>query len=72
VWQDWLWYMTLPCTAYGALLFDAAFLRVHNPITLFIADAVALGLLLIGIHNAWDTVMHIVTSELRNEHTETQ
>jgi len=70
VWQDWIWYMTLPCTAYGALLFDAAFLRGHNPMTLFIAAAVALGLLLIGIHNAWDTVTHIATS--RREQTETQ
>jgi hypothetical protein len=29
---------------------------------LFIAAAVALGLLLIGVHNAWDSVMHIVTA----------
>jgi len=62
VWQDWLWYMALPCVAYAALVFDAALLRGHNPITLFLAAAVALGLLLIGIHNAWDSVMHIVTA----------
>ena len=62
VWQDWVWYTALPCTAYAALLFDAVFLRGHNPITLFLAAAVALGLLLIGIHNAWDSVMHIVTA----------
>jgi len=62
VWQDWLWFMALPCVAYAALLFDAALLRGHNPITLFLAAAVALGLLLIGIRNAWDSVMHIVTA----------
>ena len=61
VWQDWVWYTALPCTAYAALLFDAVFLRGHNPITLFLAAAVALGLLLIGIHNAWDSVTHVVT-----------
>jgi len=62
VWQDWLWYTALPCTAYAAVLFDAVFLRGHNPLTLFLAAAVALGLLLIGIHNAWDSVMHVVTA----------
>jgi len=62
VWQDHVWYMALPCTAYAALLFDAIFLRGHNPITLFLAAAVALGLLLIGIHNAWDTVTYITLS----------
>jgi hypothetical protein len=62
VWQDWVWFFALPCIAYLALLFDAAFLRGHDPITLFIAAAVALGLLLIGVHNAWDSVMHVVTA----------
>jgi hypothetical protein len=62
VWQDWVWFMALPCLAYAALLFDAAFMRGHDPITLFIAAAVALGLLLIGVHNAWDSVTHVVTA----------
>jgi hypothetical protein len=67
VWQDWLWYMALPCTAYGALLFDAVFIRGHSAITLFLAAGVALGLLLIGAHNAWDSVMHIVSSSRRDQ-----
>ena len=67
VWQDYVWFMALPCVAYAALLFDAAFLRGHNPITLFIAAAVALGLLLIGVHNAWDSVTHIVTEEMKED-----
>jgi len=29
---------------------------------LFVVAASALGLLLIGIHNAWDSVTHLVTS----------
>lgn len=37
-------------------------MRGHDPITLFIAAAVALGLLLIGVHNAWDSVTHVVTA----------
>ena len=32
---------------------------------LFVVATAALGLLLIGIHNAWDTVTHIVVSNAR-------
>jgi hypothetical protein len=30
---------------------------------MFVIAAVALGLLFIGIHNAWDTMTYMVTSE---------
>ncbi len=56
VWQDWLWYAALPSAGYAALAVGAAFLRVNAPLSLFVIAAAALGLLLIGIHNAWDTV----------------
>jgi hypothetical protein len=62
VWQDWLWYALYPSTAYATLAFGAAFLRANTRITLFVVAGAALGLLLAGIHNAWDTVTHIVTS----------
>jgi hypothetical protein len=63
VWQDWVWYGMLPCGVYAALALGAAFLRSHAPVALFVIAAATLGLLLIGIHNAWDTVTHIVASE---------
>jgi hypothetical protein len=63
VWEDWLWYAALPCTAYAALPLTAAFLRSSPEVALFVIGAAALGLLLIGIHNAWDSVTHIVVSE---------
>ena len=62
VWQDWLWYNVLPCAAYGALAITAAFLRTAPQIGLFVIASAALSLLLIGIHNAWDTVTHIIVS----------
>jgi hypothetical protein len=62
VWQDWLWYLTLPNVVYAALVVTAIILRAHTATGLFITAAVALALLLIGIRNAWDTVTHIVTS----------
>jgi hypothetical protein len=60
VWQDWLWHSILPCSVYAALAVGALLLRAVNPLALLLVGAAALGLLLIGIHNAWDTVTHIV------------
>ena len=47
---------------YGALAITAAFLRTAPQIGLFVIASAALSLLLIGIHNAWDTVTHIIVS----------
>jgi len=60
VWQDWLWYGIWPCSLYAALAVSALLLRSANECALLVVGALALGLLLIGIHNAWDTVTHIV------------
>lgn len=67
VWQDWLWYAVLPCSAYAALALAAAVLRTNTQPALFVIGAAALGLLLIGIHNAWDTVTHIVVRDARDD-----
>ena len=63
VWQDWLWYALLPCAVYAALALAAAVLAAHTHRALFVIAGAALGLLLIGIHNAWDTVTHIVVPD---------
>jgi hypothetical protein len=63
VWQDWMWYHVLPCAAYGTLTVTAAFMRADRPIASFLVAGAALGLLLLGIHNAWDSVTHIVVTE---------
>ena len=62
VWEDWLWYVAVPSLTYVALAADAieVGLRPTSDLTLFVVAIVALLLLLIGIHNAWDTVVHIV------------
>jgi hypothetical protein len=64
VFEDWFWYVALPCATYITLATAAIALAVrHTPgVTLFVVAGVALLLLLIGIHNAWDTVVHIVLS----------
>ncbi len=58
--EDWLWYAILPCAAYTALALGAAFLTATPPTALIVIAAAALAMLLIGIHNAWDSVTHIV------------
>jgi hypothetical protein len=60
VWEDWIWFTILPGLAYAALTLGALILRVATTRALFLIGATALSLLLIGIHNAWDTVTHLV------------
>lgn len=65
-WEDWLWHTILPGAVYAALVVAAPFLRGVTPIGLFIVGGAALGLLFIGIHNSWDTVLYIVLTR-RNQ-----
>jgi hypothetical protein len=71
VWEDWLWHGVLPCVSYAALTVTAALLRSHSHRALFVIGAAALSLLLIGIHNAWDTVTYIVVSHSDSAATKT-
>jgi hypothetical protein len=63
VWEDWIWYVALPCVVYVMLIIIAVFLRTDADVALFGVAAIALALLLIGIHNAWDTVTHLLESD---------
>jgi small-conductance mechanosensitive channel len=63
VWQDWLWYALLPCAVYAALALASAALPTYTRRASFAVAGAALGLLIIGIHNAWDTVTHIVVPD---------
>ena len=67
VWEDWLWYAILPCSVYAALALAAVFLRTTTQLAEFVIGVAALGLLLIGIHNAWDSVTHIVFAGSHDE-----
>jgi ABC-type nickel/cobalt efflux system permease component RcnA len=63
VFEDWLFYVLLPLAAYAILAGSAFAARSHARTALFIVGAAALLLLFTGIHNAWDTVMHLVFVE---------
>ena len=67
--EDWLYYVALPFVVYASLTAGALALRgaERQTVPLFVVAAAALALLLIGIHNAWDTVVHIVVSSTRDD-----
>jgi len=65
VWEDWLWHTVLPMIAYLVLLVSSLLLPGFPQRALFLIAAVALLLLFIGIHNAWDTVTFIASGEFR-------
>jgi len=72
VWEDWVWYAVLPCTAYAGVAAGAVLLRTSTQASLFVIAAAALGLLLIGIHNAWDTVTYVVVARVQEDPTKTK
>lgn len=63
VFEDWLFHVLLALAAYAMLAGSAFVARSHARTALFLVGAAALLLLFIGIHNAWDTVMHLVFVE---------
>ena len=69
--EDWIWHTLLPLAAYSMMLIAMLLAGVHAPGAFFTVATAALGLLFIGIHNAWDTVVWIVVNsrpELRDRH----
>lgn len=59
VFQDWLWYMALPLAAHVTFVIAGLLLPRLSDASLFFVGTATLLLLLIGIHNAWDTVTYI-------------
>jgi hypothetical protein len=59
--EDWVWNAILPVLAYLSLLAAAWSLPAHPVPSLYVVGGVALLLLLVGIHNAWDVVAWITT-----------
>jgi hypothetical protein len=68
--EDWIFHVVAPLVAYGGL--TAAALRMSGrPIaSLFGVAAVQLVLLIVGIHNAWDTVSFTAISHLTHRAAE--
>jgi hypothetical protein len=60
VFEDWLFHALLPLAAYATLAASAGAARAHTRAAMFGVAAAALGLLFIGIHNAWDAATYHV------------
>ncbi len=63
VFEDWLCHVLLPLAAYAILAGSAFAARSYTRTALFLVGGAALLLLFVGIHNAWDTVTHLVFVE---------
>ena len=61
--EDWLFHTGLPFVSYAAILAASLTLGYDRVDAEFGLAAAALLLLVIGIHNAWDTVTYIVTDQ---------
>ncbi len=59
--EDWIWNAALPVLAYAGMLGCAWGLLTHPAPSLYVVSAIALLLLFIGIHNAWDVVAWLTT-----------
>jgi hypothetical protein len=60
VFEDWLFHLVVPLTAYAMLAASAIPAPSHTREALFGVGAAALLLLFAGIHNAWDAVAYHV------------
>lgn len=71
VFEDRLFHVLLPLTAYAMLAGSACAAYSHPRPALFFVGGAALLLLFIGIHNAWDTVTYHVFVK-RGEHKDSE
>jgi hypothetical protein len=61
--EDWLFHTVFPLVAYGAITIAAFRLPGDTEHSLFLTAGAVLALVLIGIHNAWDTVTYLAISQ---------
>jgi len=69
VFEDLLWHFALPIVAYTSLFVASTVFIAHMESALFAIAAVALLLMFIGIHNAWDTATWMAFPARREEET---
>jgi hypothetical protein len=70
--EDWVWHIILPFLAYAGLASGSVLLRSHPARALFDIGGAALLLLLIGIHNAWDTTTWVLMDSSRPRQTDAE
>ena len=68
--EDWLFHALLPLVAYAMLVGGAFTAPSHTREALFAVGGAALGLLFVGIHNAWDSISYHVFASPQAEHAQ--
>ena len=67
--EDWLWHTVFPIAGYTTIVIGAITLPVAPARPLFAIAGATLSLVLIGIHNAWDTVTYIALQQRESQNT---
>ena len=67
VFEDWLWHVILPHVAYIAIIAAGVELTRATTPALFALAGGTLLLVLIGVHNAWDTVTYLALDYRRSQ-----
>lgn len=70
--EDWAWHVILPFIAYLSLFSTAFVLGASLELALVMVAVVVLMLLLIGIHNAWDVAVFLVSQTAGSDSPETE
>jgi hypothetical protein len=65
--EDTLSYIVLPVVLYGVMLAGAIGLAFVPHVALFVLAGTSLGLIFLGIHNAWDVVTYVGLQRLAEE-----
>ena len=65
VFEDWVFHVILPLLAYGAVIVGAVVLPRSPTNAMFTVGAAMVLLLLVGIHNSWDTVTYVATTRMK-------
>jgi hypothetical protein len=58
--EDWVWYLILPFIGYGVLVAAGILLLMSQIWALTVPAVIGILFLLLGIHNAWDTLTYLV------------
>ncbi|HET9448908.1 MAG TPA: hypothetical protein VFO35_21745 [Steroidobacteraceae bacterium] len=70
--EDWVWHVVFPLLAYALVLMASLWLESMTPLALLLVGGASVLLVLIGIHNAWDTVTYLIMQRMQGEQEKTE
>jgi len=65
--EDQVWYVAMPLVVYLAVVIGAVLLLAAERAGLYTIAATALGLIFMGIRNAWDVVTYVAIIDPRSD-----